>query len=423
MERSTHIVVDLGFGDAGKGTMVDAIARRCSSPPLVVRHNGGAQAGHNVHTKDGRHHTFSQFGAATFVPKTKTLLSKHMVLHPLGLTNEFDHLQQIGERDALDRLYVDERALVITPFHQAMNRAREVARGAARHGTCGLGVGDTVKDSLDCDDAVRVRDLGDRHALRVVFERVRDRKIEQAKAEGLDLAMKDLHPLRDPEFPMLAANVYAGVKSILRVITAEAADAMVREHEHVIFEGAQGVLIDEWYGFHPHTTWSTTTTENALAMIKESGRDSKVTRLGVVRSYATRHGEGPFPSEDAYLTEEFKDTHNVDTGWQGKFRVGYFDVPLTKYALSVCPVDGLVMTHCDRAEDGYVAAYDRHIDLHAVRGDLDHQEDLCNQLMAAKPVISYTSTLWSFTREIADKLGVPLVAESFGPCAEDKKWR
>src|SRR5512143_526912 len=111
---STQIVVDLGFGDAGKGTMVDALARRCSSPPLVVRYNGGAQAGHNVHTSDGRHHTFSQFSAATFVPGARTLLSEHMVLHPTGLLVENERLKSVGVTDALQRLVVDERALVIT---------------------------------------------------------------------------------------------------------------------------------------------------------------------------------------------------------------------------------------------------------------------------------------------------------------------
>ncbi|MGC5031423.1 adenylosuccinate synthetase, partial [Micromonospora sp. DT229] len=134
------IVVDLGYGDAGKGTVVDWL---CATRPvqMVVRFNGGAQAAHNVVLPDGRHHTFAQFGAGTFHPGVWTHLSRHVVVDPLALAAEADHLAELGVPDALDRLTVDGEALLATPYHRAANRARELSRGADRHGSCGLGVG------------------------------------------------------------------------------------------------------------------------------------------------------------------------------------------------------------------------------------------------------------------------------------------
>ncbi len=132
--REAHLVVDLGFGDAGKGTLTDWLVRRHGAR-LVVRFNGGAQAGHNVVTEDGRHHTFAQFGAGSFVPGVRTHLARPTVLHPLAMLVEARHLARKGVPDALERTTVSEGARVITPFHQAAGRLRALARGSGRHGT------------------------------------------------------------------------------------------------------------------------------------------------------------------------------------------------------------------------------------------------------------------------------------------------
>jgi hypothetical protein len=121
------IVIDLGFGDSGKGLLTDFLTRRTGAG-LVVRYNGGAQAGHNVVTPDGTHHTFSQFGSGTFVPGVRTFLSRHVVLHPTALLVEREALESKGIRDAFERLRISEGARVITPYHQAANRVREIAQ-------------------------------------------------------------------------------------------------------------------------------------------------------------------------------------------------------------------------------------------------------------------------------------------------------
>src|SRR5919198_6502476 len=154
------LLVDLTYGDAAKGATVDFLARR-EPVHTVVRFNGGPQAGHNVVTPDGRHHTFAQFGSASFVPGVLTYLSRFVLVNPLNAFREAAHLRAVGAADAFDRLVVHPDCLVITPYHVAANRLREIARGAGRHGSCGMGIGETVADSLDSpDEALRARDLG-----------------------------------------------------------------------------------------------------------------------------------------------------------------------------------------------------------------------------------------------------------------------
>jgi adenylosuccinate synthase len=225
------------------------------------------------------------------------------------------------------------------------------------------------------------------------------------------------------------ADLLTKIGKFLHVISASDADSQIRESEHVIFEGAQGVLLDEWLGFHPHTTWSTTTTANADAMIAETGRTGPVERIGVVRAYATRHGQGPFPTEDAALTEQLRDTHNTDTGPQGSFRVGWFDVPLTKYALSACPgITSLAVTCLDRLanvpEWSVCEAYEGGDRLVVNHGhDLAYQEQLTHYLMGCTPVLrGVPSDVQGYVREIEQCTGLPVSVISLGPTAEDKRW-
>lgn len=156
MEKVT-LIAGLGYGDEGKGTIVDWLARE-DGANLVVRYNGGAQAAHNV-VAGGRHHAFAQLGSATFsgVP---TLLSRHVLVNPIALFAEARHLAAIGVPDPLSLVSVEAGARVTTPIHVAANRLRELAR-TGRHGSCGMGIGETMEDWLSVGDEVLfVRDLG-----------------------------------------------------------------------------------------------------------------------------------------------------------------------------------------------------------------------------------------------------------------------
>ena len=137
----------LGYGDDGKGAIVDWLCRDAGPGPHVVRFNGGAQAAHNVVTADGRHHTFAQFGSGSFARGARRSCRAFVLVDPLALAAEADTWPRPGVPDALDRLTVDRDALLTTPYHAA-NRAREAARGTGRHGSCGMGIGETARYAL-----------------------------------------------------------------------------------------------------------------------------------------------------------------------------------------------------------------------------------------------------------------------------------
>jgi adenylosuccinate synthase len=345
------VVVDLGFGDAGKGLLTDFLVRRTGAS-LVVRYNGGAQAGHNVVTEDGRHHAFAQIGAGSFVPGVRTFLSRHMVVHPTALLVEAAVLGSQGVEDVLSRIRISERARVITPFHQAANRLRELSRGAARHGSCGVGVGEAVRDSLEHpEETVVAGDLREAAVLRGKLRRIRERKHGELRAlwgaGGAGLAMERERSVFEREDVLEAWVEQATRVAALGLVVPDATLARwMAESSAVVFEGAQGVLLDEWWGFHPHTTWSCCTAANALELVTESG-GAEVMRVGVLRSYAVRHGAGPLPTETETMGPGTTE-HNVLNEWQGPVRYGWFDAVLARYALNVMGgVDVLAMTHLD----------------------------------------------------------------------------
>src|SRR5215213_5251193 len=143
------LTVDLGFGDAGKGSIVDFLTHEHAAH-TVVRYNGGAQAAHRVVTAGAnpREHVFAHFGSGTLAGAA-THLSRFMLLDPLAMLAEEQHLRELGVDDAFERTTIDEQALVLTPFQRAVNRLRELARGDARHGSCGMGIGETMVDYLE----------------------------------------------------------------------------------------------------------------------------------------------------------------------------------------------------------------------------------------------------------------------------------
>src|SRR3954451_18527619 len=343
------VIVDLGFGDAGKGLLTDFLVRRTGAR-VVVRYNGGAQAGHNVVTPDGRHHTFAQLGSGSFVEGVRTFLSRHVVIHPTALLAEAAVLAAKGVPDALSRLRISERALMITPFHQAAGRLRELARGAARHGSCGVGVGEAVGDALERpEEAVTAGDLRDPARLRPRLRRLRERKRHEietfagaalaGEAAARELSVFASDGLLDrwlAEAGRLATlGLIAGDSTLADWLAAAGA---------AVFEGAQGVLLDEWAGFHPYTTWSRCTLENALGLLAEAAPDAEVRRIGVLRAHAVRHGPGPLPTETSELRSAVRE-HNGFGEWQGAVRYGWLDAVLARYALdAVGPLDALALT-------------------------------------------------------------------------------
>ncbi|MBM3272743.1 adenylosuccinate synthetase [Candidatus Kaiserbacteria bacterium] len=442
-----HIVVDLGFGDSGKGTIVDYLARTTGAQ-TVVRFNGGAQAAHNVVTPDGRHHTFAQFGSGTFVPGVHTHLSRFMLLDPYALVPEAAHLAALGCGNVFARLSVDADALVVTPYHKAGNRLREHARGSGLHGSCGMGIGEAMVDSIAFPNtAIRARDLRDPAVLAQKLALQRARKIDEFGATHADDV---LDPVLAAQMRLLAdASAVDRVACDLwriaqrfRIVPASYLAVLARSG--LLFEGAQGVLLDEWYGFHPYTTWSTTTFENALALLAEAGVRSGIRKIGVVRSYATRHGAGPFPTQDALVGSHTAEPHNGTGRWQGAFRKGWFDLVLLRYAQQVSGgADEIALTHVDAATtlplkvavayrapagginprigivaDGVLTSLHQK----ALLTDLAAQERLTAFLQTARPVYAHVTDAADLIRHI-EQSTAPVTLLSHGPKATDKRLR
>lgn len=342
--KKAFLVAGLGFGDESKGATVDFLCRRFSVH-TVIRYNGGSQAGHNVLTPDGRHHTFSQFGSGTFVPGVRTYLSRFMLVNPANQLNEERGLQKIGVFDAWDRLTVDRECLVITPFQVALNQLLEAARGKDRHGTVGHGVGQCRSDHID-------------YGAKVLFAKdLRDARLTKEKLGFLQARAREkaMQISRDPDPIFFDREAIDSTMEFYKRWPAKIVDGSAfiellrkNKNEDICFEGAQGVLLDEKHGTAPHNSWTNTTFENAQTLLKETDWNGSTVKIGVVRTYFSRHGEGPFPTEDNSLKPFLPEPHNNGDGFQGHFRVGYFDWRSFSYSLAVCDgVDGLAVNHLD----------------------------------------------------------------------------
>jgi len=346
-----------------------------------------------------------------------------------GLAAEAGHLASAGVPGALDRLTVDRDALLVTPYHQAANRARETARGRDRHGSCGMGIGETARYALAWPgDAPRVADCAAPRMLARSLGRLRDRLYDELGPFGgpaVDLVCDAYRAFAD-RVPLVDGGY------LRRLLNAGPA----------VFEGAQGVLLDEWRGFHPYTTWSTTTFANAETLLAEAGETA--VRLGVVRSYLTRHGPGPFVTEDPTL--EIPEPHNGTGTWQGAFRTGHPDAVALRYAAEVAGgVDGVALTHLDVAArhqlrlcrayqaDGWLTSRIEPGPEH----DLSWQERLTDRLLRSRPVYSdpvgggraggdpvgggrVGDWVGDWPGVFEDVLGAPVVLRSYGPTAAAK---
>lgn len=441
-------LLGLGFGDCGKGLFTDYLCRQ-QQAHTVVRFNGGAQAGHNVVLPDGRHHTFSQFGAGGFVAGVATLLAYPVLVHPSALLVENAYLKRAGVADALQRLLIDRRCRITTPFHQAAGRLRELRRGAEAHGSCGVGVGETVRHALDAPHAtLTYEDLF--HPARALekLQAIRQGLLAEFPADGP--APQNRSAWQDERGMLADDTVAARWLAHIGALTAQvppATAAMVAQRLHrpgtVLFEGAQGVLLDEWRGFHPHTTWSSIHPTAVEAVAADAGQTARIEHYGVLRSYMTRHGQGPLPTQDAAL-DCLPEPHNASDGWQGTFRRGQPDAVLLRYALAVAGrLDGLLVSHLDAFArvpalkwcTGYAAPSTPADQVACTRAagsglvtallpghdrDLAHQALLTGLLAAAQPSYEQetVNNADAHVAKIEAFANCPVTLGSFGPTAE-----
>lgn len=415
------VVIGIGFGDEGKGTTVDFL---CSEKPVdyVVRFSGGPQTAHNVVLEDGREHTFAQFGSGT-LRGVGTILGNATLINPFNMAKEAAYLLRLTAENPFNKTFISENALLITPLHVAANRQREINRGGGAHGSCGEGIGEARSYAIyqTPEDPITMKDLKNLFGLRKKIKAYREFATNDIDGfifpRNLDSVIEDYgYLLQDHNLNIVSDD--------------EIAEIMRKAEGRLVFEGTQGILLDESFGFHPHTTWSDITATNAVKMAENAGYErTDLSIHGIMRTYMTRHGHGPMPSEflqDDWIAQ-YPEKHNAWGRFQGSWRAGVFDLPLFAYAVQVQPCDVLVLTHCDiKPEGGYpvIVAGEWNEITPPKAKDLGYQEALTNKLKALNledGISVKVQNIEDFATIISENLKAPVFITSYGPTASDKK--
>jgi adenylosuccinate synthase len=321
----------------------------------------------------------------------------------------------MGVPDPFATLTVHPHALVSTFFHQALNRLRELSRGDGRHGSCGHGIGEARSYWLRYgSDSIRAQDLKDGAVLREKLELLRQRTLLDLQAFA-----HQVPPEGEDQADLLGIAAEAVAERLLEIGERVRLSSSVPDFELAVFEGAQGVLIDEWYGFHPHTTWSSVTAHHALELALRA-KVERVRTLGVTRGFTTRHGAGPLPTHDEALTARLADPGNPWNRWQGDLRVGWLDLVLLRYAAqAVGHLDGLAVTWLDQCDQARVCTgYQGEISFTPPAiPNLSRQEALNRLLGKATPIYRAVSRpgLLDVLQDVA-----PIAIEARGPTHLDR---
>jgi adenylosuccinate synthase len=336
------IVVGAGFGDEGKGLVVSFLVSRAFKP-LVVRYCGGHQAGHTV-VYNGVRHLFSSFGSGT-LQGAATYTSRFCTIYPLAILNEYNVLDELG---VFPTLYIDPLCPVVTPFDIEQNHLEESKK---KHGSVGVGFGTTLRRHEEDHLKLYARDLQNDFILEQKLLAISKHYAYIGTANGQHKELMD-------EF---LQTVYQ-LRKLPNVFIKQPAKF---SYGQVIFEGAQGIMLDQDLGFFPHVTRSNTTSMNALMLIEEMGLEKDPETYYVTRAYTTRHGAGPMPNEDnpVILLNNENET-NVSAGWQGDFRTSVLDVDMLQYAidsdmdLNVLGKKNLVVTCIDQVGELFPVTMD-----------------------------------------------------------------
>ncbi|MDQ7821293.1 MAG: adenylosuccinate synthetase [Candidatus Eremiobacteraeota bacterium] len=357
MAKATFIITaGLGYGDEGKGSMVDFLVRHHGAR-YVVRYGGGPQAAHYVVTPEGLCHCFSQFGSGTLVPGVRTHISRHMLIKPQNFVAEAEELSKKGVARPFSLVSIDPRCTVVTPWHAMIGQLLELSRGKERHGTVGMGVGQAAMErERPVNNSLTIGDAFDGPLLA--------KKIEAHRIERLREAEELLQRCSDPAIDAfvrhfadegLVSETLGSYKFLVNssgiqlVKDEEAMEKLVESEASTVFEGSQGALIDYHYGFWPYVTKTRTTIDNAEALMKPYAGKVNLSRIGIIRAYNYRHGPGPLVTEDRELSSKLDEGHNVATDWQGGTRAGWPDLLSWRYALAINRgIESLALTMLDR---------------------------------------------------------------------------
>jgi adenylosuccinate synthase len=333
------IVLGAGFGDEGKGRVVDALCSRSRILPGVIRFSGGHQAAHRV-VVGKKEHIFAHFGSGS-LRGSPTYWSHYCPVAPVHLMNELVALEQIDVEPPA--MHIDGKCAVTTPYDVLWGRCEQDIM--KKHGSCGMGIYATWKRERDGCHFL-FEDILHPEIVRTKLKQVRAYYRGDVDGEKVEQFIEDCaliaNYIRDS-----ALHLAYGLHDFETHHHLERGEWPERDLTSLdpddndpfplIFEGSQGLLLDQSYGFFPHVTPSNTGTQNVAEMLGPAYREKIIPEIWLVtRAYSTRHGHGPF------LPEAFEDgmyeinnphEKNSDEGPQGKFRTGPLSLDLLRYAV------------------------------------------------------------------------------------------
>ncbi len=356
--KKAYAVIGSGWGDEGKGNVTDILCSKDASKTINVRINGGAQASHTVVTPSGKRHAFRHFGAGTFsgVP---TYLSKEFLVNVFTYDMERCDIEE--NLSITPMVYVNPDARVTTLWDMNINQMIERMRGDNRHGSCGMGINETVHRSKYDEYTITVMDL--------LSESKLQRKLELIQNEYVPQRLKNKYNLKLDELPPEYSVLFVSEKAIGITMTMAKRfiesviirdDGILNRFDTAVFEGAQGLLLDQGaQKFWPNVTTSNTGIKNMMGILNNLGYKDDLEIFYLSRCYTTRHGRGLFPTETSGKPyKKIVDLTNMPNEFQEAMRFGILDIDLLIEAiendlknLSRNATVNMVLTCFDQVDD------------------------------------------------------------------------
>lgn len=333
---SAFIVLGAQWGDEGKGKMTDYLAEEAD---VVVRFQGGNNAGHTVEVGD-KQYKLHLIPSGILYDEKKNVIGNGVVVDPQALFEEIEYLESMGVKVTPEKLMISDRAHLIMPYHKVLDKLKEKARGKNDIGTTGKGIGPCYTDKIE-RSGIRICDL--LHA--DVFE---EKLRENVKAKNLYITkVLEGEPV-DVEKVLADYKEYAKkIKPFVKDTSVKVYDS-IKANKNVLFEGAQGMLLDIDYGTYPYVT-SSNTIAGGVSNGVGIGPNLITNAVGIAKAYTTRVGKGPFPTE---LTDSVGDwirekghEYGVTTGRSR--RCGWLDLVILKTTARVCGLTSLAVTKID----------------------------------------------------------------------------
>lgn len=411
------VVIGAQWGDEGKGKITDLLSK---SADVVVRYQGGVNAGHTV-VVQGKTFKLHLIPSGILYPQTECIIGCGTVIDPKVLIEELDRLVELNV--PTDKLFISQTAHVTMPYHRSIDIASEEARGSHKIGTTGRGIGPTYADKSE-RMGIRVQDLMDTESFR---------KQAMWTIEHKNEILEKLYNL-PPLDPSAIVEEYLGYAERLRphvINTSIAIYDAVRRRRNILFEGAQGTLLDLDHGTYPYVTSSNPIAGGAC--VGTGVGPTTIDRvIGVAKAYTTRVGEGPFPTELTGEIGEFLGDRGAEFGTTTgrKRRCGWFDGVIGRYAVRINGMDCMAITKLDVLDEldeiKVCVAYE----IHGKRTthfpdssrDFAHCQPIYKTLPGWKQSTSECRTLedlpsaaLSYLKFLADLMEVPISIVSLGP--------